>query len=727
MLQRTIENLASLEDSSWTVSFANTVEPSPPTVLIRQAEYHENEAHLTVQSWLTDTRSVTFYGSWRSYDDWETSIGFNYEAEVPPGTSTVIIPFENLLDAVIVSNVDGFLSKVYVGSGFWFVFSDDQSVVTMTPGQCAPITKDSNGLILAGCAQMAGTITTSNGYVGLVRTLNPNGMPVDISDYQALTFMARGDGKSYQVKLETDAVKDYDYHQFVFTPLAGEWRQYIIPLSLFRQQGHGAPVPFTGTDVKSVAWTSVGPQCEHSVQLDVDRVAFINSLIISGTSGPISTDDASSPYTITTQIYDDVGVESATLHYRVNSGKFVQVTMNRDGSMFSGQIPGQSMGSEVHYYIEVHDADSNLATDPVDAPHTTHHFRVEQRPSLLLDDFGDRNPYNALGGWSGIFTDPEESGTIIPCSDDNVLSLNFNVTNQIPQPEWAGYYTKLEASDLSSYNSLVFRVRGGNGGEKLRTSLRDGLGHEPKIELSEYLPRGVTTSWQTVRIPLAAFTSVTDWSAMDSFNLLAEESINSGSGTVYVDDVNFRPEVWPIRLDNFNDLDDQNGVGLLHDIDLGGGAILDAGHDQAAPFGGVGASLALTYNIAGDAYAAWQSGLGGLDMSGYDRLSLAIKGASGNENFHVWLVDEAGHYAWVEVSNYTTITKTWPSAPVEIPLQDFSAQGIDLTRLSLFKVTFEWVPMSGTVYLDDICFTVEGMPCQTSSKTFLPIILGNAH
>ena len=711
LLQRSIENLANFGGGSWTILFTNTIEPAAPTMLMRRAEHLDNGAQLTVQSWLTETQTVTFYGSWRSYDDWDTSMGFTYEAEVAPGTSTVILPFEKLLDAVIVSNVEGFLSKVYVGSGFWFVFSDKQSIATMTPGECAPLGDASNGgLILAGCAQMSGTITTTYGYVGLVRTLNPNGRPVDVSDYQALTFMAKGDGKSYQVKLETDAVKDYDYYQFVFTPPVGEWRQYLIPLSLFKQQGGWTPVPFTGKDVKSVAWASVGPHCDDSVQLDIDRVAFVNSLVISGTGGPTSTNNIFGPYVITSEINDDVGVVTAALHYSVNGGGFVKVTMSGNGSAFTGQIPGQSMGSEVRYYIEARDADGNTATDPVDAPYTTHRFRVEWYPSLLADNFGDRNPYNLLDGWSGIFKDPKGRGVITPCYESNVLGLSFDVTDHIPEAEWAGYYTELEQADLRPYNSVVFQVKGNHGGEKLRISLNDGFGHEPKIELSEYLPNGITTGRQEIRIPLVAFISIVDWSAMKSFNLLAEESIGSGSGAITVDEISFKPDAWPIQLDNFNDLDNQNGLGLLHDTDLGGGASLDVGYDQTNPYGGAGASLVLTYQVPNGSYAAWHSGLGGLDVSNYDKLSFVVRGASGGENFHVWLVDQAGNYGWVDVISHTTVANTWSSTPVEIPLQDLAAQGVDLTRLNLFKVAFEWSPMHGTVYLDNIRFELPPSP-----------------
>jgi hypothetical protein len=73
-----------------------------------------------------------------------------------------------------------------------------------------------------------------------------------------------------------------------------------------------------------------------------------------------------------------------------------------------------------------------------------------------------------------------------------------------------------------------------------------------------------------------------------------------------------------------------------------------------------------------------------------------------------------------------TFANTRPSAPVEIPLQDFAANGVDLTQLSLFKVAFEWEEMNGTVYLDDIRLTGEGMLAPGSQKIYLPVILEDA-
>ena len=716
LVQRALDNLSTFDGGSWSLDLANATEPAAPLVIIQGGAQIGSNVHLTLRSWLTETVDVSLYGSWRPYTDRLTITLFAETVSVTPGVNAVTLSFPQLLDAVVYSDDGQFGDKVYVGSGFWFVFDDagepwPRSQVTRIDPDCeAPAGLGADALIIPGCAGMTGTVTHRSGYVGLGVTINPNGMPIDVSEHAALTFRARGDDRSYRLRLETDSVKDGDFHEFVFTAPAEE-RQFVIPFSAFLQRWENTPVPFTGTDVKALVWVAEGPLPDPSMHLEIGQVAFFDSVVISDTTGPTSTNDVFGPYPVTTHVLDDGSIESATLYYSLDGGNtFTPVAMTlSSGGIYAGHIPGQAMGTDVSYYVEARDGDGNRATDPPDAPNMLHHFRVEWYPSLLVDDFSDIGTTNLLGGDSGI---TQQGGTAIASYEDGVLCLTYNVTGT---GGYAVHYSLLKRLDVTPYRSLSFRVRGTGGGEKVKVGLNDGHGHEPKLEITEHLTGGITTGWQTVDVPLAAFAGViTDWSQLHSFSLAFEEAIGSRQGTICIDDVRFEPDALPIPLDRFDDLDDWNGVGQRHDTDLGGGASLDVGYDRAHPHGGAGASLALTYTVPGDAYAAWHSGLGGLDVSSYDKLAFSVRGASGGEDFHVWLVDQAGHFGWVEVTGYTTVTDTWPSAPVEIPLRDFATRGVSLTGLSLFKVAFEWAEMSGIVYLDDIRFELPPAPMITA-------------
>jgi RHS repeat-associated protein len=698
LLQRAMENLANYENGTWQVSFLDTAEPPSPTIFTKKAMYSNDGAQLTVQSWLAETQTVTYYGSWRSYDDWNTSLGFSQQVSVPPGISTVTLPFENLLDVVIVSNVDGFLSHVYVGSGFWFAFSDEQSAVTMTQGNPVPITNTVRGdLILAGSVQVTGTITTTHGSVGVARTLNPNGVPVDISQYGALSFFARGDGKSYRARVETASIKDYDYYQFAFTA-PPEWRQFVIPLSLFKQQGWGQTVPFTRTDVRTVAWESIGTPIDGSISLAFDKVAFANSTIISDVTRLSSTDNVSGPYTVTAKVSDDMGLEAVFLYYSVNNANtFTPVTMTANSDTFSASIPGQPLGTEVQYYVQATDADGNIATNPIDIPCMNYRFQVSTKPSLLVDNFCDTNPLNALEGTSGIFDSPATGTTITPYYDGESLRLDYSVTT------YGGYYTRLNQGDLTNYNAVTFLVKGANGGEKMKVGLRDSLANESKLVLSQYLPKGITTYWQKVTIPLAAFARVVDWISMESFVVVFEDKIGSGTGTIYLDNIKFEniPPA-PIVVDNFNDMTQENGVGGTQSCLGAGGVVINCVYDQANHHGEVGAGYRVTYtDVTETEWAIAETELLGLDASGYEFLSFYIKGARGDEKPNIYLAAN-GLRKFVNIENYVPITTSWQR--VSIPLKDFSDQGLDITNLSHLQLAFEWEEMEGTVYLDDIRF-----------------------
>lgn len=721
LVRQTLANLDSFDGGSWNLIFANTTEPQTPVVFIEKGQQFGSEIHLTMRNWSGTPQNVTFSGGWRSYLDRETIINFTQTVSVSPGISTVVLSFPNVLDAVIYSDDGSFKDKVYVGSGFWFAFDDSNqpwtpSQVTRFESQCtAPTGMGNDALIIPGCSGMTGTINDSRGYVGLGVTINPNGLPVDISKYGALTFRAKGDGRSYRLKIETASVQDGDFHEIVITPPNGTWRQYVIPFTEFQQRVGTNPVTFTGTDVKAIVWVAEGRIPNSSVNFEIDQLAFFNSTILSNVTGPASTNSVYGPYPITAKIVDDGTTITKTLHYSVNGGNtFETLVMNPVGAdVYKAQIPGQAMGTIIKYYIEAADNDGNKATFPPDAPWTTRQFKVESLPSLLVDDFYDFSLVNVLRGDSGISV---QGGTGEISFTNGVMCFAYDIT---ATNGWVVYYSLLKRLNATSYHSISFDIRGLQGGEIAKFGLNDGQGHEVKLEINEYLPNGITTQWQKVTIPIDAFTNViASTSNLHSLSLAFEDSIGSGQGTVCLDNIRFDSLGAPIHVDNFNDKDSQNGVGLNHAVDVGGGGTINVSYDTLNPYSGVGASLKLDYNVPAVGFAAWQSGLDNNLSIGYDKLLFMVYGAAGGETFHVWLGDGANHSAWVNITDYVTITQDWQQ--VEIPLQDFASQGVNLQYLAFFKIAFEWSSMSGTVYLDDIRFKVDPAPLTLSIASANP-------
>lgn len=163
---------------------------------------------------------------------------------------------------------------------------------------------------------------------------------------------------------------------------------------------------------------------------------------------------------------------------------------------------------------------------------------------LLLDNFNGQPKKNSLGGFKGTFggiggfcLESLQKGKVSSVYDEegNILKLVYNVNNG-----YAGYYSKLNGMDLTSYRRLSFMVKGTVGGEVFEVELGDGL-NASKIDIREYLPYGTSTGWQKVTIPLKAFSEVKNWKQMKgNFAIVFEQYLGSpASSTLYLDNIQF--------------------------------------------------------------------------------------------------------------------------------------------------------------------------------------------
>ena len=93
--------------------------------------------------------------------------------------------------------------------------------------------------------------------------------------------------------------------------------------------------------------------------------------------------------------------------------------------------------------------------------------------------------------------------------------------------------------DGSQCGALSFRIRGAEGGESPNIYLDDG-NFRWSVPLQDYLK--VTPKWQTVTIPLSAFSDFgVDLTHLEELQVVFEWQ--RMSGTVYLDDVRFGPAV----------------------------------------------------------------------------------------------------------------------------------------------------------------------------------------
>lgn len=111
-----------------------------------------------------------------------------------------------------------------------------------------------------------------------------------------------------------------------------------------------------------------------------------NSTLVSN-AGPTSQNLAHSPVvpapgepvTVSIDVTDPDGVDTLTLHYRVESGAFSNTPMTRLGNSatWQGEIPGQSTGNVVQFYLTAADTLGATSFIPADGPGSRAMFEVE--------------------------------------------------------------------------------------------------------------------------------------------------------------------------------------------------------------------------------------------------------------------------------------------------------------------------------------------------------------
>ncbi len=711
--------------SRGSLSYDNTVQPTAPQVIITEAIYDGDAMNLNVYNFSPSEKTVSYTAVTWAAPYPEAGRVDVFSRQVPSGSSIVQLPLPGRLDGIVYSADGGFVDKVYVSDGNWTVYDDasngGSSHVTLTSQNCTLSSETPvSDRTLAGCGEMSGMIGRG-GWGGMIRAVNvPNRPFIDISQHAALSFYARGDGQSYRVSLDTASLRQagsWDFHQFVFTSTP-EWKQYIIPLTAFTQRGWNPDEvqSFTGQDVVAVTWSAVSDSLA-SIDLAVDRVAFIDTPIINAVTLLPNTTNIHGPYPVNVQAASGGDTPSASLFYSLDGGaSYARLPMAPSADGYSASIPGQAFGMEVRYYVVVMDGYGNTARDPVDAPLNSHRFEVSQHPALLLDDFSDTNPANALGGSSGIYA-ADAGGLMLVSYGPGKLKLNYDVSGV---DQVTGYYTLFMHTDLSAYDVLTFQIRGLLGGEKIKVGLRDADMNESKILVSEYLSAGITTDWQEITIPLVAFSRVQKWSDMDNLNIEVQHRIGSGIGEIDVKDIQFEHvPLATVVLDNFNDSSGEDGVGASLYAYSGGGASITTEYDRSDPFGGQGASYKISYTgvtPTGWSVAGWA--LDGINLKASRYLRFAIRGAAGGEEPNLYLVDTNGSREFVDLEQYVQLTTDWQV--VRIPLTDFSDQGIDLGHLANLEIAFEWSDTQGMIYLDNLISSSE-------DTSFVPMLFKAAY
>lgn len=729
LLESVLANIETLDSEAWEVVYHNTSVSERPLIFIQKATYQGDAISLSIQNQTGEDQVVDISGSWRTYEDRTSQIAFSDVVTATAGTSNYEIDFPGLLDVTAYLKYEGFVDKVYTGGGLWFDFSNTPTAETaITVNDCRSVNDfDQSDLILSGCTELSASNVQKADEVGLGRTLNPNGLPVDISPYRAVRFWAKGNGSPVRLLLEADDVADGDHAQTVFTPTA-EWQQFIIPLSEFTQRGFGVERTFTGTNIKSAIWLNADAT-NGTFDLEVDLVSFTNNALLQVES--LAGDTAeTAPQDVEIAVDAGLNVRSMTLYYSLDDGHSFQAinavadVAGQAQEGYIAQIPGQPLGSDVHYYIEIVDGNGYTSKNPIDAPESLFRYRVDDRGGLLVDDYAGGNLTNRLGGKTTVFNHAEVGGSLRAYIVDQQLGLTYQVESA---EQLAGYTTWLDSLDATSFSTIDLLVKGKAGGEQLSLALRDDNDFEPRVSLGDLLPGGITTEWQWVQVPLSMFPSALNRQNLHNMSFVFANGEGASSGQIYINELRFTTLNAPLYVHTFDDPSlDSNSQGAATWQNSSAATLeLSTGMEDAQQESGQ--SLRMTYDVTLGGYVLWGNSLG-MDLTGATGLengsiSLWVKhnGASASQSdgqevlaYNLYLSDGTTR-ARVALGDYGEINTQWTL--LQIPLRSFDEQGVNLAKLQEMQIAIEFGEGSGELWIDNITLGTSGAP-QASKRVY---------
>lgn len=164
---------------------------------------------------------------------------------------------------------------------------------------------------------------------------------------------------------------------------------------------------------------------------------------------------------------------------------------------------------------------------------------------MVIATFTEAYRMNELGGEFGCWNkDPNDATQTCRQSFDATtkigdagysLRLDYDVDS--PNPAYNGFWLKLLGANLKGYKKLVFYIKGDplmGYSDKVKVELKSAN------EMASYLVSGINDEWQKIAIPLSEFKTISDWSSMQEFVIVFDDTTaTKKTGSVNIDEVYF--------------------------------------------------------------------------------------------------------------------------------------------------------------------------------------------
>ncbi len=327
----------------------------------------------------------------------------------------------------------------------------------------------------------------------------------------------------------------------------------------------------------------------------------------------------------------------------------------------------------------------------------------------LIDNFNgtDSDMTNILGGVSTYYTSPVWSKFTVTNYSENFCTIKLTYTNTLLEAAWLFTIQNTTATDVSAYQYLEFKIKADINGRGIGIGLKDNT-----IE-KYYQPSSLTTDWQTIQIPLSAFSAqginlsriyqVQFWLMEDRSELNIPKP--TGDVYIYIDDLQF---VTPSKTSGLVSTIDKMDLPLdvsSWDKESGSGTSVSAslvdGYNNKA--------LKLDYTLSGTGSYVRINRDFYLNMLAGGGVQFYIKGDQANHNLEVKLKDSDNTVYIRKFFNFTDTDNTWRKVGFDYnQLYSYSAgsdEDLNLKKIKQIDVVVVKAnnqPSSGVVAFDEL-------------------------
>jgi len=337
------------------------------------------------------------------------------------------------------------------------------------------------------------------------------------------------------------------------------------------------------------------------------------------------------------------------------------------------------------------------------------YFNSTIKGLLLIDNFNDGDLTTFQNKGISAYSGGSANASVSPDSQNSYgnygFALKFTYTNSSTPSDWAGISIPLDNSiSYTNFHYLSFFIKGNLDavGDSIYAGIYDGQNRF--VNISEYLPYGITTNYQKVVIPLDGLSS--NLKAIQSINIVAEGKFHPGSGIIYIDNITFGTN-FPGKfiIDRFSDnIKDNTTYGDSSIGAWGGSWITNYYENQYL-------KLPFIIQSGGGAYYSTKFGpVQPLNFSKYHKLNFKAKEESNQGDLNTIRIEI--NDGSTKGTNISSIDKNWQN-------YSFNLLGLGINTASLNSLQFvlyDWFgSTNGNLYIDEVYFVSSNYSPDTNS------------